>query len=84
MNKAGAPLSIEKVEIESGPRGNLELLSQREVEELTVGARHGEIQELFRRCALAVLNTGNETDDSAAIFDAYADFSIEVVKRKLQ
>jgi predicted Rossmann-fold nucleotide-binding protein len=72
---------MDKVDIEIGPRGSLELLSQREIEALTVGARHDQIQELFRRCALAVLNTGNETDDAAAIFDAYADFSIEVVKR---
>ena len=54
---------------------------EREIAELTVGARHAEIQNLFRRCALAVLNTGNEIDDAAAIFDAYADFSIEVVRR---
>ncbi len=73
--------STAKVDIEIGPRGSLELLSQREIDALTVGARHDEIQDLFRRCALAVLNTGNETDDAAAIFDAYADFKIEVVKR---
>ena len=48
---------------------------------LTHGARHEHLQELFRRCALAVLNTGSETDDAAAIFDAYADFRIEVVPR---
>ena len=71
----------QKVDIEIGPRGSLELLSQREIDALTIGARHDEIQDLFRRCALAVLNTGNETDDAAAIFDAYADFSIEVAKR---
>ena len=59
----------------------MELLSQREVDALTHGARHTELQALFRNCALAVLNTGNETDDAAAIFDTFHDFSITVVKR---
>ncbi len=68
-------------EIHVGPRGTLELLSQREVSALTSTAREGQLLELFRRCALAVLNTGNETDDAAAIFEDYADFSIEVAKR---
>ncbi len=56
-------------------------MSQREVDALTSGARHQRLQTLFRNCALAVLNTGNETDNAAAIFDAYHDFSINVVKR---
>lgn len=77
----GIPADIEKVDIEIAPKGSLELLSQKEIDALTVGARHDVIQDLFRRCALAVLNTGNESDDAAAIFDAYADFSIEVKKR---
>ena len=72
---------MEKIDIEVGPRGSLELLSQREVDALTDGATHQDLQALFRSCALAVLNTGSESDDAAAIFDAYEDFSIEVVKR---
>lgn len=68
-------------EVHVGPRGTLELLSQREVAALTSTARESQLLALFRRCALAVLNTGNETDDAAAIFEDYADFSIEVAKR---
>lgn len=68
-------------DVHVGPRGTLELLSQLEVEELTSTARERTLPDLFRRCALAVLNTGNEIDDAAAIFDAYSDFSIEVAKR---
>ncbi len=64
-----------------GPRGALELLSQREVETLTSSSRSEELVDLFRRCALAVLNTGSETDDAAEIFEAFDDFSIEVVPR---
>lgn len=75
------PNAPAKIDIDVGPKGNLELLSQREVSALTIGAKHKELQKLFRDCALAVLNTGNETDDAAAIFDAFSDFSIEVVAR---
>lgn len=70
---------IEKVNIDVRPKGSLELLSQREVAALTDGAQSEALQELFRRCALAVLNTGNATDDAAAMFDAFADFEIKVV-----
>jgi pyrimidine/purine-5'-nucleotide nucleosidase len=78
-----APSLVEKFagDVHVGPRGSLELLSQREVAQLTSNAREQALPDLFRRCALAVLNTGNEIDDAAAIFDAYSDFSIEVAKR---
>jgi hypothetical protein len=69
------------IDIEVGPKGSLELLSQREVDALSQGVQNLDLHNLFRRCALAVLNTGNETDDAAKIFDAYSDFSIQVVKR---
>ncbi len=68
-------------DVHVGPRGTLELLSQKEVAALTSTARETQLLELFRRCALAVLNTGNEIDDAAATFEAYSDFSIEVAKR---
>jgi pyrimidine/purine-5'-nucleotide nucleosidase len=64
-----------------GPRGTLELLSRREVEMLTSSGRSDELYDLFRRCALAVLNTGSVSDDAAAIFDAFSDFSIEIARR---
>lgn len=64
-----------------GPRGTLELLSRRELDTLTSGERSAELYDLFRRCALAVLNTGSESDDAAAIFAAYDDFSIEIARR---
>jgi predicted Rossmann-fold nucleotide-binding protein len=64
-----------------GPRGTLELLSRRELDTLTSGERSDELYDLFRRCALAVLNTGSESDDAAAIFAEFADFSIEIGRR---
>jgi pyrimidine/purine-5'-nucleotide nucleosidase len=68
-------------DVHVGPRGTLELLSPREVEALTSTARETQLLELYRRCALAVLNTGNETDDAAAIFEDFSDFTVEVARR---
>ena len=36
---------------------------------------------LYRRCSLAVLNSGGETDDARAIFERYADFDISIVRQ---
>jgi len=59
------------------PLGSLENLSQREVSQL-LSAEKGDVYQLFRRCALAVLNCGNETDDARAIFEKYKDFDIHL------
>lgn len=74
-------VSEQKVDITVGPRGSLELLSQREIDTLTDTAGQTRLYALFRQCALAVLNTGSESDDAAAIFETYSDFSIEIGKR---
>jgi len=74
-------VSEHKVDITVGPRGTLELLSQREIDTLTGTAGQKKLFSLFRQCALAVLNTGSESDDAAAIFEQYADFSIAIGKR---
>ncbi len=73
--------NLEKMDAQVGPRGTLELLSRREVEALTTSSTQTRLLDLFRSCALAVLNTGSSSDDAAEIFEAYADFSIEIVKR---
>ena len=72
------------VDTQVGPRGTMELLSQREIEVLTEATQlpeHLEMLETFRRCALAVLNTGNDGDDAHELFERYADFSVEVSRR---
>src|SRR5690554_3311375 len=62
------------------PTGSLELLSQQEVERLQqVG--HGSIYELFRRCALAVLNCEATTDSAEEVYKQYPDFEVEIVQR---
>jgi predicted Rossmann-fold nucleotide-binding protein len=65
------------VDARVSPLGSLENLSQREVEQL-LNAGHGGVYSLFRRCALAVLSSGLETDDIRDIFDRYKDFEIRL------
>ena len=43
-----------------------------------IAAVRGDLAELLRRCALAVLNSGEESDDAEALFSRYRDFSLEV------
>lgn len=62
------------------PTGSLENLSQKEVDRLLDSSRGG-LYGLFRRCALAVLNSGGETDDARVIFERFADFEI-LIERK--
>ena len=65
------------VDARVSPVGSLENLSQREVQQL-LSAGQGGMYELFRRCALAVLASGHETDDARAIFRRYSDFDIKI------
>lgn len=62
------------------PSGSLELLSQQEVERLRL-IGHGHIHELFRRCALAVLNCDDSFDSAEEVYSRYPDFDIEIVQR---
>jgi len=67
----------ELVDARVAPLGSLENLSQREVEQLLHSGRGG-VFELFRRCALAVLASGLESDDVRAIFERYKDFEVRL------
>ena len=58
------------------PAGILNTLSRHEVERLHDATR-GDLSELVRRCSLAVLNSGNESDDAEALIAEYSDFRIE-------
>ncbi|MES1196322.1 MAG: nucleotide 5'-monophosphate nucleosidase PpnN [Steroidobacter sp.] len=83
MNTKFESTSITQLEVDDfvharvSPLGSLENLSQREVSQL-LSAEKSEVYQLFRRCALAVLNCGNETDDARAIFEKYKDFDIHL------
>jgi len=59
------------------PRAHLSLLTQNEVAMLTDPSIDG-LYELVRKCALAVLNSGSNSDDGYSIIDQYPDFKIEV------
>jgi predicted Rossmann-fold nucleotide-binding protein len=59
------------------PIQSLDLLSQREMASLV--AVDQEVYQLFRRCALAVLNTGGDSDDAQEIYTRYQDFELRVV-----
>jgi pyrimidine/purine-5'-nucleotide nucleosidase len=64
------------VDARVSPLGSLENLSQREVQQLLNSGRGG-VYDLFRRCALAVLTSGLESDDVRAIFSRFEDFDIK-------
>lgn len=59
------------------PERSLEILSPLEVQQL-MAATDTAIYQTFRRCALAVLNTGSEVDDPREILRMYHDFEVHV------
>ncbi len=67
-------------EIRVTPEGSLEVLSQLEVMALRDSSQSG-LHNLFRRCALAVLNSGSTTDDAKEVFEQYKSFDIELVQQ---
>jgi len=62
------------------PEGSLEVLSQLEVDQLRSSGEGG-LYKLIRRCMLAVLNSGNQTDDARALLERYKDFSIGFIQQ---
>ncbi len=70
---------MEKVNVKISPRGQLEVLSQREVSSLLDSSQTG-LYSLYRNCSLAVLNSGAEVDDTRGLLDAYADFEIKLLQ----
>jgi len=66
--------------VEVMPERSLEVLSRQEVARLCdTGA--GSLHELLRRCALAVLNWGSETDSAREVLHKYADFDLRIVQQ---
>ncbi len=66
--------------VEVMPEGSLEVLSRREVQRLQhTGA--GSLHSLLRRCALAVLNYGSETDSALEMLDKHTDFDLRIVQQ---
>ncbi len=62
------------------PRGGLDVLSREEVARLR-DATAGGLHELLRRCTLAVLTSGSDSDDPRAARELYPDYDIQVLQQ---
>ena len=71
--------SNQTVDVEVWPEGNLEILSQVEVDQLR-NQGEGGLYTLLWRCILAVLNSGGNTDDARAVVEKHKDFSISFIQ----
>jgi len=63
------------------PEGLLEILSKTEVVRL-LDSSQGGLYEMFRRCALAVLNSGSTLDDTRLILETWRTFDIRLVREE--
>ncbi len=55
------------------------MLSQSEIQVL-LNSGQGGVHALFRKCALAILNSGSDNDNAKELFDRYRDFDVNVVR----
>ncbi len=69
------------VDAQVSPTGRLEVLSRAESAKL-LDRSHGGLHELFRNCALAVLNCGSEFDDGKELLERYKSFDIRMISRE--
>jgi predicted Rossmann-fold nucleotide-binding protein len=69
----------DSVDARVGPRGSLENLSQGEIDTLLDTSAQG-LYPLFRSCALAVLNSGSDSDNTKEIFERYRDFTVQILR----
>jgi predicted Rossmann-fold nucleotide-binding protein len=63
------------------PEGSLEVLSRAEVSKLLDTSQTG-LHQVFRNCALAVLNCGNNLDDGKILLERYPEFDIQITQRE--
>ena len=75
---SGRPATVPHAQI--APEGSLEILSQTEVGRLRQVSNEA-LHELFRRCSLAVLNSGGQLDDAKQILERYRTFEIQLVQQ---
>src|ERR1700692_2915376 len=73
-------LSSDMVDARVAPKGSMEQLSQQEIAKL-LDSGQGGLYPLFRKCALAVLNSGSNIDDTRLIFEKYRDFDLRIVRQ---
>jgi predicted Rossmann-fold nucleotide-binding protein len=63
------------------PEGRLEVLSKAEVVKL-LDTSQGGLYQVFRNCALAVLNCGSSIDDGKELLERYSTFDIAIIQRE--
>src|SRR3981189_2551280 len=68
------------VDARVAPKGSLEHLSQQEIAKL-LDSGQGGLYPLFRKCALAVLNSGSDISTSRTILEKYRDFDLRIVRQ---
>lgn len=78
MTKISARFPV--VDAQVSPTGRMEVLSRTEAARLSSHG-HGGLREIFRNCALAVLNCGNPLDDGRELLARYPDFDIHIIQR---
>ena len=74
-------MSYDVVDTLISPTGKLEILSRAEVARL-LDHGHDGLHKVFRDCALAVLNTGNELDDGRELLARYPSFEIRLLSHE--
>jgi predicted Rossmann-fold nucleotide-binding protein len=72
-------MTAASIDAEFWPEGNLEVLSQFEVDQLKSSGSGG-LYPLLRRCMLAVLNSGSDSDDARGLLETYRDFEVGFVR----
>lgn len=73
-------MKIESIDAIITPDDSLNILSKTEVNRLRDSSLGG-LYTLFRRCVLAVLKTGSDTDDPKEVLDVHKDFKIEIIEQ---
>ena len=63
------------------PVGSMALLTQAEADSLSMSSQ-GDLYDLYRNCSLAVLNSGNITDNSKELLDNFRNFEINILRNE--
>ncbi len=81
MSRVHPRVEIEAVDVfRLSPENTcLESLSPREIDALFEKSKEG-VSSMLKRCVLAVLNSGEESDDVKSMLNRYKDFSVKVDK----
>ncbi|THC46589.1 nucleotide 5'-monophosphate nucleosidase PpnN [Massilia sp. Mn16-1_5] len=74
-------MNYEVIDTLISPEGRLEVLSKAEVAKL-LDTSQGGLYNIFRKCALAVLNCGSSIDDGKELLERYSSFDISIIQRE--